>query len=280
VAVEANSLCLPVDVLGVQVRHVGLRATNVPAKLIKRPALRVRFLGNDGLVFQGGDRTLLAEAHLGPLLLGEHRPGQPVHIEGEIVNPPQEDIRGHGAGVQHFQELRRMCLDNWQVADDVKSFVLHRPRVADERRTGLGPGHLVHRGLPGALGNLAVARGQICPCDVEIEDGLAVGFVLGMQQREGFAFVFGPQAGLFAGRRVFAVVNLATPEEDESLFHTGSLNSVNQSVSSAFCECEFRRVSVEFCQVVANCDCTRHFTDSFTDSGHSNLRFPLYLQAL
>jgi hypothetical protein len=37
------------------------------------------------------------------------------------------------------------------------------------------------------------------------------------------------------------------------------------------------RVSVEFCRVLASCACTRHFTDSFTDSGRSDLSNSLLL---
>ena len=107
-----------------------------------------------------------------------------------------------------------------QVADDVERPVLHRPLVADERRPGLGARHFVHRGLPSALGNLRVGRGQIRPGDVEIEHWLAVGFVLGMQEREGFSFVLGAETVLLAGGGVLAVINPRPAEEDESLFHS------------------------------------------------------------
>ena len=203
----------------VEVRHVGLCAAQVPAELVKRPALRVQFLLDDGLVFLEGDRPLLFEAHLRPLLLGEHRPGQPAHVQGEVVEATQEHVGGDGARLKHFQEVRGVGFKDRQVADDVKGRVLHRPLVADERRTGLGPGHLVHWRLPGALGNLGVGRGQVGARDVEIEDGLPVGFVFGMQEGEGFGLVLGAEAGLLTGGRVLAVENARSAEQDESLFH-------------------------------------------------------------
>jgi hypothetical protein len=76
-----------------------------------------------------------------------------------------------------------------------------------KRCTRFGAGHFVHRGLPGALGDLRVGRRQIRPRNLEIENWLAVGFVLGMQEREGLGFVSGAQADLLAGGRILAVIN-------------------------------------------------------------------------
>ena len=106
----------------------------------------------------------------------------------------------------------------YRFAADVKGPVLHRAVVADERRTGFGPGHLVHWRLPGPLGNLGVGGGQVGPRDVEIQDGLTVGFVFGMQEGERFGFVLRAQVDLFARGRVLAVVNAGSAEQDESLF--------------------------------------------------------------
>ena len=61
------------------------------------------------------------------------------------------------------------------------------------RRAGLGLGHFVHRHLPGPLRHFRVGGRQIRPGNVQIEHRLAVGFVLGMQKREGFGFVLGAQ---------------------------------------------------------------------------------------
>ncbi len=72
--VETHNLGLPVNVLSGQRGHVGLGAAQMPAKLLKRPALRVALIGDDGLVLHFGDGSFLTEANLWPLLLREHRP--------------------------------------------------------------------------------------------------------------------------------------------------------------------------------------------------------------
>jgi hypothetical protein len=53
-------------------------------------------------------------------------------------------------------------------------------------------------------------------------------------------------------------------------FITDFAESRNQSGFSRVYEREFRRVSVKLCPVLANCDSARRFTDTSTESGHSN----------
>lgn len=69
-----------------EARRVGLSAAKVPAKLVIRPAFRVLFVFDDGLMLLEGDRPFFLEADFRPLLLGEHRSGKPTHVEGEIVD--------------------------------------------------------------------------------------------------------------------------------------------------------------------------------------------------
>ncbi len=64
----------------------------------------------------------------------------------------------------------------------------------------------------------SVAR-QIRPGDLKIQDRLPVGFVFGMQKRQGFGFVLRKQAALLAGGGVLAVINALALKEDEFLFH-------------------------------------------------------------
>ena len=94
-AVEAHHFGLPIDVLGGEVRHIGLSAAQVPAKIVERPALGVGFRGDNSLVLQRGDRPLFLEANFRPLLFGEDGPRQPAHVQSEVVNPAQENIGGH-----------------------------------------------------------------------------------------------------------------------------------------------------------------------------------------
>ena len=85
--------------------------------------------------------------------------------------------------------MRGVGFQNRQVADEIKRLVLHRHDVPGMGRVGFGLGQLVHCRLPSALGNLRVGGRQIRPRNMQVQDGLAVGFVLGMQEREGFGLV-------------------------------------------------------------------------------------------
>jgi hypothetical protein len=69
------------------------------------------------------------------------------------------------------------------------------------------------------LGDSGIAGRQVGAGDVKIEDGLPVGFVLGMQERKRLGFVLRAQAVLFAGGRVLTVKNARSAEQDESRFH-------------------------------------------------------------
>lgn len=233
VAEETHYFACAVDVLGGKRRHIRLSAAEVPAEFIKRAAFRVSFLRHDGLMFVPSDGALLLELHFRPALLCQNRPGQPIHVEGEVVNPPQEHVGCHGTGFQDFQEVRRVGFENRQVADDVKRLVLHRPFVANQRRAGFELGHLVHRDLPGALGNFGVRRGEICPRDLQIEDGLTVSFVLGMKERQRLGFVLCAKAVLFACLRVLAVVNARSPEQVTDIVLPKFLQLRNQKLPTS-----------------------------------------------
>jgi len=101
--------------------------------------------------------------------------------------------------------------------------------------------------LPCPVCRFGVGGCQIRPGDLQIEQGLAEGFVLGMQERQRVRFVLGPQTGLLLGGGVFAVENFVAPEEDESRFHNWFSESRNQSGSVAFVNASFgefqRRIS-------------------------------------
>ena len=56
-------------------------------------------------MFLPGDGSLLLESDRWPSFFGQHWPRQPVHVQGEAVNPPQKGIRGHLASFQHAQEI-------------------------------------------------------------------------------------------------------------------------------------------------------------------------------
>jgi hypothetical protein len=74
----------------------------------------------------------------------------------------------------------------------------------------------VHRRLPSPVRHFGVGSRQICPGNLQIRDGLPVGFVLGMQKRQRFGLVLRAQTDLFPGRRVFGVKSSGSPKQDES----------------------------------------------------------------
>jgi hypothetical protein len=78
VAVEAHDLALPVDILGGERGNVGLSDTEVPAEFVKSPALQVRFVLDDGLMFLPGDGPLLLETDSVPSPLAPPSAGREV----------------------------------------------------------------------------------------------------------------------------------------------------------------------------------------------------------
>jgi hypothetical protein len=84
---------------------------------------------------------------------------------------------------------------------------------------------------------------------MQVQDGLPVGFVLGMEQRQRLSFVLGAQTDLFVGGGVFGVKNSGSLKHDESRFHRLILlNRETSPVSSAFRNASF----CEFQQIPAN----------------------------
>ena len=104
--------------------------------------------------------------------------------------------------------------------------------IARSWRTRVGPvlvlvissiGH-----LPGAGGDLGIGGGQVGARDLEVEHGLAEGFVLGVEEGLGFRFVLGSEAGLLAGGGVLGVEDAGAPEQDEPLIHNDAFHVMNR----------------------------------------------------
>jgi hypothetical protein len=119
-------------------------------------------------------------------------------------------------------------MDELEEGDEVEGLVFHRPLVADAGGAGLGPGHLIHRDLPGAGGDADVGGREVGAGDLEVEDGLANGFVLRVEERLRFGRVLGSEADLFAGGRVFGVEDAVAPEEDEPLIHNDAFHVLHR----------------------------------------------------
>lgn len=62
-----------------------------------------------------------------------------------------------------------------------------------------------------------LVRREIRPRDVEVENGLAVGLVPGVKERQRFGFVFGAETDLFAGGGVFAVEHARAAKQNKPL---------------------------------------------------------------
>src|SRR5713101_6834350 len=52
-------------------------------------------------------------------------PGQPRHVEGEVVDAAQKDVRGDPAAAKRVKEMFGPGFDDRQVADGIERIVLH-----------------------------------------------------------------------------------------------------------------------------------------------------------
>jgi len=92
--------------------------------------------------------------------------------------------------------------------------------------------------------------------------------VAGFQKAFGLGFVFGVQAGLFAGRAVLHVEHFAAPEQGVFRFHNWLSLSRYQSCFNGGLERALWQSFSKFWPVTANCITIRPVTDTFADSGH------------
>jgi hypothetical protein len=87
-------------------RNAGRIAPRPSATPVGRtPCVRDSIRGQRWPDVPPGDAALLLELDGGPAFLGQHRPRQPVHVQGEVVNAAQIDVGGNRANLQHFQKM-------------------------------------------------------------------------------------------------------------------------------------------------------------------------------
>src|ERR1700722_5501391 len=96
----------------------------MPDDLVKAPALGIGFARDYFFVFLKSYGSFDLVLRRGPLTLRQHGPRKPVHVQSEIIKPPQERIGGDRALFQHFPEVFRLGFQNYHVADWVKMLVL------------------------------------------------------------------------------------------------------------------------------------------------------------
>src|ERR1035437_5628060 len=99
--VIADEPVIPVDVLVGQISDIALGAGEEPAQLVEVPALLVLLPRDDELVFLLGDPALGLVADLGELLLPQDGPGEPAHVEREVLGPAQEYVRADRSPLHH-----------------------------------------------------------------------------------------------------------------------------------------------------------------------------------
>ena len=92
-AEETHRVVRPVHVLAFQIRNVTLTCAQVPAQLVKQLSFGVHLGGDDPLVFVKRDGAFVLVTHLRPLAFRQNWPRQPVHVQGEIVNAAQINVR-------------------------------------------------------------------------------------------------------------------------------------------------------------------------------------------
>jgi len=102
-------------------------------------------------VLFGRDGALLAEGDLGPVLLWDQRPGQPTHVQSEVVDTAKEDVGRNRADLHHLQQVLGTGFEQGQVPDEVECLVLQHPLPTVARRALLGLSDFLEGNAPGAL---------------------------------------------------------------------------------------------------------------------------------
>ena len=93
IARVADDVVFPINILRFKARQIGLRCAQVPRQFVERLAFGILFAGDDGLMFCQRDGALFLELELpATAFLGQHRPRQPGHVQGEVVDAPQIDV--------------------------------------------------------------------------------------------------------------------------------------------------------------------------------------------
>jgi len=100
---ETDGLARPVNILALQIGDVALTAAQMPAQLIKHFSFEIFFGGDDVLMLLKRDGALGFEFDGRPLAFRQNRGGKPIHVNGEIVHPPQISVHGNFAALQDMK---------------------------------------------------------------------------------------------------------------------------------------------------------------------------------
>ena len=204
----------PIHILGAKIGDVALGAAQMPEHFIIRVIFRIVLLGEDALMLGPSDCALGVELNFRPLPFGNDRFGNPIHVEGKIVNAPQKYIGRNRPLVKRFKEMFRLCFDQGQITERVKRRVLDGRVPAFPSVAGFRLGHPVHHKPPGAFGVIRVAVLQINPSDLQIDRGLIAGFIEGVQEALRFLRPGRVQAFSFLGEVVEGIINAVFTSEN------------------------------------------------------------------
>src|SRR2546425_11384720 len=157
----------------------------MPGQLVKGLPFDIRFAGDDRLMFLPRDGSLFFETHFGPLSLWYNRPRQPRHVEGEVMDAAQKNVRGDPTAAQRVKEMFGPGFDDRQVANGIEGFVVHGTEPAFMRGASVELSHLIHDKLPVPSGDLWIGSREISAGDLQIGGGLPFGFILRMAHSKG-----------------------------------------------------------------------------------------------
>lgn len=114
---------LPVDILGADHGGIGLPGSGVPEYFVECAAFRVGFPLANHAVFGFGDGPLGTVNNFWPFGPGQDLRGQPTHVQGEIVELPEERVRGDRALVQGGEHMFGPGLGEGQVPQMVECLI-------------------------------------------------------------------------------------------------------------------------------------------------------------
>ena len=215
-----NRLLGPINIPGIESGHVRLRPANMPEEPIERAVLGVALASDDFLMLFPSDGPFWLELDFRPLSFRNDGFWNPVHIEGEIMQPAQKDIGRNRAFVHRVKKMLGLSFDQDKLANRIKRLVFHGNFPPSPGAARFWSAHFIHDVLPGAFGKLRVAVLQIDLGDLQIDRGLFAGFVKGIQEPLSLVWIGRVKAVSFLREGVEGVEDaVLSAERLVSLFH-------------------------------------------------------------
>ena len=178
-------------------------------------------------MFGEGDGAFFFVNDGGPLAAGDDDGGEPVHIEGEVIEFSEEGVGGDGAGAEDGEEVFGLGLDQGAGADEVEGGIFGGGAPAGLGGAGFEADDLVEDVLPGAGGDEGIAVAEVNAGEAEVHGGLLAGLVHGGEEAVGLGAVAGFEAGEGFGGVIKRVEDaFAAEEEAVTQFHVHASTSL------------------------------------------------------